>query len=93
MCGIRHVISVGFIHCVALAALAVVDLNARQPQETPAVAHARRIFDLIKAEKFEDVAKEFTPQMAAALSASQLREVWSTLGSRSARSSPSSISG
>jgi uncharacterized protein len=54
-------------------------LRAAQPQDNPAVDHAKQLFDLIKAEKFEDLAKEFNVQMAAALSATQMRDVWVTL--------------
>jgi len=45
-------------------------------QPDPAVDHAKRILDLLKAEKFDDVAKEFNAQVAGLLPASQLATVW-----------------
>jgi hypothetical protein len=45
-------------------------------QESPAVAHVKRVLDLLGREKLEDLAKEFNGQAAAAMSASQLRDVW-----------------
>jgi dienelactone hydrolase len=50
-----------------------------QSREGSAIDHAQRIFQLLQDEKFDDVAKEFNAQVAAALSASQLRQIWSTL--------------
>jgi dienelactone hydrolase len=67
------------IHVFVLAALVTASPNAGQSQESAPVGHAKRIFDLLRAEKFEDVTKEFDAQMAAALPASQMRSVWSTL--------------
>jgi uncharacterized protein len=51
-----------------------------QAQESPAIGHAKRIFQLLRDEKFDDVAKEFNAQVAAALPVSQLRQVWASLG-------------
>ena len=50
-----------------------------QTRERAAIDHARRIFDLIRAEQFEAVTREFNTQVAAALSPAQMREVWSSL--------------
>ena len=63
-----------------LAALVVTVWAHRvHAQENAAVAHARQVVDLLRAERFEEVTKDFNTQMAAALSAAQLRDVWSTL--------------
>lgn len=51
---------------------------AGQVPESPAVDHARQIVQLLKEEKFDEVAKQFNAQVAAAMSAAQLRQVWST---------------
>jgi len=51
---------------------------AGQVPESPAVGHARQIVQLLKEEKFDEVAKQFNAQVAAAMSAVQLRQVWST---------------
>ena len=51
---------------------------AGQVPESPAVGHARQIVQLLKEEKFDEVAKQFNAQVAAAMSAAQLRQVWST---------------
>jgi alpha-beta hydrolase superfamily lysophospholipase len=50
-----------------------------QDSERAAIDRAKRIFDQIRAEQFEAVAKEFNGQMSAALSPAQMREVWSSL--------------
>jgi hypothetical protein len=42
-----------------------------QTAERAAIDHGKRIFDSIKAEQFETVAKEFDTGMAAALSPAQ----------------------
>jgi dienelactone hydrolase len=44
-----------------------------------AVDHAKRVLDLLGHDKFDEVAGEFNAPVAAAMSASQLRVVWSTL--------------
>ena len=49
-----------------------------QVPENPAVDHARRVVQLLREEKFDDVAREFNAQVAAAMSAERLRQVWST---------------
>ena len=47
--------------------------------EAPAVAHAKRVVALLNQEQYADVAKEFTPQMTAALTPEALRTVWTAL--------------
>jgi hypothetical protein len=47
-----------------------------QTQEHQAVDHAKRVIGLLREERFEEVAAEFNAQMAAALSTSQVRDVW-----------------
>jgi len=51
-----------------------------QAQEGPAIDHGKRVFQLLHDEKFDDVAKEFNAQVAAALPVSQLRQIWASLG-------------
>ena len=63
---------------VTAVILAVAALGG-QTQERQAVDQARRVLDLLRAERFEEVAKEFNAQMSAALPASQLRDVWANL--------------
>ena len=53
--------------------------GAGQAQAAPPIDHGKRIFQQLRDEKFDDVAKEFNAQVAAALTAAQLRQVWSTL--------------
>jgi len=50
-----------------------------QAQEGPAIDHGKRIFQSLRDEKFDDVAKEFNAQVAAALPVSQLRQLWASL--------------
>jgi dienelactone hydrolase len=50
-----------------------------QGREDKAVAHARHILDLLQAEKFDEVTKEFNAQMAGALPAARLKEAWTAL--------------
>lgn len=65
---------------IAVAAfLAAMGPHPVQAQESDPAGHARRIVDLLSAERFDDVAKEFNAQVAAALPAAQLRDVWSAL--------------
>jgi dipeptidyl aminopeptidase/acylaminoacyl peptidase len=52
---------------------------AGHAQESPAVDHAKRVLDLLGHDRFDDVAGEFNAQMAAAMPASQLRDVWLTV--------------
>jgi hypothetical protein len=48
-------------------------------QAQDSVGHARQILDLLRQEKFSDVAKEFNPQVAAGLPAPALAQAWSAL--------------
>jgi len=66
--------ALGVIVAVALAGSTI-----GRAQDGPAVEHAKRLFDLLEQQKFEDVAKEFNGQVAAVMSASQLAEVWKAL--------------
>jgi fermentation-respiration switch protein FrsA (DUF1100 family) len=52
---------------------------AGHAQASPAIDHAKRALDLLGHDRFEDVAQEFNAQMAAAMSASQLRDLWLTV--------------
>src|SRR5882724_2788554 len=76
----------GIIPRLALvAACCVAAMQAPRAQDdasAAAVASARHILELLKLEKFEDVAKDFTPQMTAAMSAKQLGDLWSSLHGR-----------
>lgn len=66
---------------IALAAvLATAGAPAVGADDGAAVDRAKRIVDLLRAEKFDAVANEFNAQMTAALPVTQLRGVWSTLG-------------
>jgi len=47
--------------------------------QTDGVSHARRVLDLLRQEKFADVTKEFNAQMAAALPAQTLAQVWAAM--------------
>jgi dienelactone hydrolase len=51
-------------------------------QSSEPVAHARRILELLQQGKTPDVAREFNAQMAAALPAEVLGQVWLSLGSQ-----------
>jgi dienelactone hydrolase len=69
-----------FACAVALvAALGVAGSDTSHAQENTAVDHAKRVLDLLGHDKFDEVAGEFNAPVAAAMSASQLRVVWSTL--------------
>lgn len=48
-------------------------------QDAAAIDHARRVMDAIVQEQFEAVTKAFNAQMAAALPAQKLQELWRTL--------------
>jgi dienelactone hydrolase len=77
---------------VALVAIVgVAPVNTTHAQESPAVDHAKRVIDLLGAGKFEEVAAEFNAKMAAAMPASQLRDVWTAV-SRQAGARTSIIS-
>jgi dienelactone hydrolase len=62
-----------------VAALGLAGVSAVRAQESPAIEHATRVLDLIEHGKFEEVAAEFNAQMAAAMPASQLRDVWTAV--------------
>jgi dienelactone hydrolase len=64
--------------CCAVLLASTVALRAGQTQDNAALDHAKQIFELLRAEKFGDVAKQFNAQVAAALSEAQLGQVWST---------------
>jgi dienelactone hydrolase len=51
-------------------------------QSSEPVAHARRILELLQQGKAPDVAREFNTQMAAALPAEVLGQVWSSMGAQ-----------
>ena len=68
----------GLIRTVAALILLVAALDA-QTQEQQAVDHARRVLVLMREERFHEVVKEFNAQMVAALSTSQVRDVWASL--------------
>jgi dipeptidyl aminopeptidase/acylaminoacyl peptidase len=50
-----------------------------QASDETAVAHAREVFDLLRQEKFDEVATQFNSQVAAVLDAARLRALWTTL--------------
>jgi dienelactone hydrolase len=58
--------------------LAVVATVSMVTQDNSAIDHAKRVVELLKAEKFADVTKEFDAKMTAALSEQQLAQTWST---------------
>src|SRR5262245_39858161 len=66
-----------------LAVCTIVTMTALQAsgrQDNPAIDHAKRIVELLKAEKFADVTKEFDAQMTVALPEQQLAQTWATFG-------------
>jgi dienelactone hydrolase len=62
---------------VLATAFGAASLHVLRAQDSPESSHARRVLDLLGAGRFEEVAAEFNPKMTAAMSVSQLREVWS----------------
>ena len=48
-------------------------------QGDPAIDHAQHIFDLIREEKFAEVAQEFNAQVAARLDADKLAQGWTLI--------------
>jgi len=65
---------------VALMLLVSASAWAQAPaQDAAAIDHAKKVMDLLVKEQFEAVAKEFNAQVAAALPAPKLQEVWKTL--------------
>jgi dienelactone hydrolase len=65
---------------VLVALLCLAGVNAPRAQGDPAIDHATRVLDLLGAGRFEEVAAEFNAKMAAAMPASQLRDVWTAVG-------------
>src|SRR5262245_34608658 len=59
--------------CVLLTAMTL----GAQTQD--GVAHARQVFDLMRQEKFADVAKEFNAQRTAALPPHALAQTWAAM--------------
>src|SRR5262249_494647 len=58
------------------AALLTLGVSGGRAQQTPPVEHAKRILELLKQDKFDDVEKEFNAQVAGLLPSSQLATVW-----------------
>src|SRR5262245_32618696 len=65
---------------VAIIATVVVASGNAQTQERAAVDHAKHVLELLRSERFDDVAKEFNAQMATALPVEKLRDVWASVG-------------
>lgn len=49
-------------------------------QPDPAIAETRKVLDLLREGKSDDVAAQFNEKMAAALSKEQLAQVWAAVG-------------
>jgi len=62
-----------------VAALSMMASGSVRAQSETAKDHAKRILELLKQEKFEDIAREFNPQVAAAMTPQQLGEAWSRI--------------
>jgi len=62
-----------------LLLLAPLTLHPLHGQATPPIDHAKRVFELLRQDKFDEVATEFNAQMAAAITAAQLKEGWVSL--------------
>jgi dienelactone hydrolase len=62
-----------------LSLLGMAAINATQSQNDSAIDHAKRVLTRLDQARFDDVAAEFNAQVAAALSTSQLRDVWNTV--------------
>lgn len=70
-----------FVRSVVLVATCILAVNNMAlAQESKAIAHARRVLDLLDAGKFDAVAAEFNAKMAGAMSVSRLRTTWTTIG-------------
>jgi len=50
------------------------------PAQVSPVDHAKRIVNLLGQQKFDEIVAEFNAQLAAKVSAPQLRDVWTTVG-------------
>jgi dienelactone hydrolase len=64
---------------VAIVVMAVAGLPVSHAQDSAAIEHASRVLDLLRQEKFDDVASEFNEKVAALMSSAQLAQVWSAL--------------
>jgi hypothetical protein len=64
---------------IVIAALAPLGASQPSPQDIQAVDHAKRMFQLLRDDKIEEMAKEFTAQMTAAMSPEQLRAAWGSV--------------
>ena len=64
---------------VLVVAFCLASATAARAQENPAIGHATRVIDLLRAGRFEEVAAEFNAKMAAAMPVSQLRDVWTAI--------------
>lgn len=62
-----------------LLVLVPLNLHPLHGQATPPIDHAKRVFELMRQDKFDEVAAEFNAQMAAAITAAQLKEGWGSL--------------
>ena len=61
---------------ILLLVLIPLNLGSVHGQASPPIDHAKGVFDLFRQDKFDEVATEFNAQMAAAITAAQLREGW-----------------
>ena len=71
--------------CARLAATVWLIVSAAQVyavQEDPAIEHGLRVLELLRQEQFDAVTAEFNAQVAAALTAEQLGQIWMTLKSQ-----------
>lgn len=59
-----------------VAALLIAVAPAIHAQDDPAVVHAKQVLAHLEEKRFEEVAKEFTPEMTAAMPVDRLSEVW-----------------
>ena len=57
----------------------VTSRSIRAQQQDAIKEHATKIIDLLKLEKFDEVAKEFNAQVAAALTPAQLGTAWANI--------------
>lgn len=63
---------------IAAALLTTFTLGAQTPDQE-AAEHARKVVSLLVAERFDEVSAQFNAQMAAALTAAQLKTLWAGL--------------
>ena len=62
-----------------VAALSLSASGSVRAQTETAPDHAKRILEWLKQGKFDEIAKEFNPQVAAAMTPQQLGEAWSRI--------------